>query len=130
MQPINRKVLKSKIREKFGSLKSFCKVSNTKYKDALRILNTSDFTVEEISEMQYQYRELDANVEIEGFISVKSRNRIRITILTHFNSYTDFCKKHYKYDVVYITNVVKGNLKRESKKYKLLIELLKREYEL
>ena len=63
-------------------------------------------------------------------ISDDDRSKIRICILTSFNSYTSFCKKHKDYNVIYLTHVIKGHLKLKSLKYVNFVKLLNRKYKL
>ncbi len=117
----------------FGSLCVFAAMTRIPYPKILDMFRRSVFDLEFFERVVKEYefylsRRKEGDVPYR--ISDKERSDIRITILTHFNSYTDFCKEYEKYDVVYITNVVKGNLKRKSKKYLELATLLKEEYDL
>ena len=125
---IDRGRLKKNIHSKFGSLINFSKTSDIKYNTLLRILNTNDFSGEEVIDVQNKYVELDLPDDLEGSISASERQAVRRAILFSFNSYTDFCNENTEYDVVYITNIVKGNLKRVTTKYSRFINLLKQKY--
>jgi hypothetical protein len=128
MPKIDRVQLKRDIYQKFGSLTSFSKVANINYNRLLRIINTQNFTGDEILEIQRLYMENDLSNGVDGYISDSERKAIRLSIVTHFNSYTDFCREHPYFDTVYITNIIKGNLKMSTKKYEKLINILKKDY--
>ncbi len=128
MAKIDKVKLKKDIHRKFGSLVNFSKITDTKYSDLLRILNTSEFTGEEITDVHRKYIEFDIDEGIEGFIDDSDRESVRICVAVHFKSTTAFCEEHPEYDEVYISNVVTGRLKRVTTKYGGLIDLLKRKY--
>jgi len=57
-------------------------------------------------------------------ISTKDRKKIRISILSCYHSYTEFCEDYEDFDCVYISNVINGKLKLKSTKYIKLISTL------
>ena len=128
MPRIDRVKLKKDIHQKFGSLTSFSKVADVKYSKLLRVLNTQNFTGEEVIDIERKYIDNDLSNGVEGYISDNERKAIRLSIVTHFNSYASFCREHRRFDVVYLTNIIKGNLKMSTKKYEILIETLKNNY--
>ena len=122
--------LKDQVVYNFGSIKRFSIVSGYNYRKILKNLNDLDLDKKEFGRIkELYYIHVDKN-KIPFRINNEDRAKIRLCILTSFNSYTDFCKKHEEFDVVYITNVVKGNLKLRSTKYFALIKLLKKKYKL
>jgi hypothetical protein len=70
------------------------------------------------------------NKDVPNRITEDERSKIRMCILGKYNSYTEFCLKHTDYDVVYLTNVIKGNLKLKSIKYVKFVLLLQKKYKL
>ncbi len=128
MPRIDRKELKSNIHRKFGSLTNFSKVVGVNYNKLLRVLNTPNFTGDEIHDIQRSYLDNDISNGVDGLINDIDRERIRVAIMVKHSSYTDFCIHNEEYDVVYLTNVIRGNLKYETEKYIDLINLLKEEY--
>lgn len=122
--------LKDQVVHHFGTIKNFSIISGYNYRkilDNLKNLNINKEDFEEIKKKYYFF--VDKN-KVPFRIHEEDRAKIRICILTNFDSYTKFCKKHKKFDVVYITNVVKGNLKLRSTKYVTLTNLLKKKYDL
>lgn len=120
--------LRKEIPEKFGSFINFSKVTKTNYGRVLRILNAPEGNTKELDELMAKFKSFNISDGIEGIIGDKDRARIRIVILTHFDHYNSFCKKHPEFDAVYITNICKGRLKRVTEKYIKLTFLLKQEY--
>lgn len=128
MPIIDRVILKQNIHKKFGSLTNFGNVTDTDYKDLLRILNSDTFTDEEIEDVQEKYLTFDLSNGVEGYINESEREVLRICIFSKFKSYTKFCEKHDDFDVVYLSNIVEGKLLRVTDKYEKLLTILKEEY--
>ncbi|MHA2009945.1 MAG: hypothetical protein ACW980_21740 [Promethearchaeota archaeon] len=128
MAKIDRKKLKKDIHSKFGSLTNFSKITHTNYNDLLRILNSSNFSGEEIHDIQFKYLEFDTDGGIEGYINDSDRESIRICIAINYKSYTSFCDDNPNYDEVYLSNIINGKLKKITTKYGGLLDLLKNKY--
>lgn len=125
--------LERDIKLNFGSLYVFSKKTRISYTRILRMFGKSEFTRGGFREVKTVYNfsmEDRKGDDIPGRISDRARRLIRIKILTKFYNYTEFCKEHPEYDVVYITNVVRGNLKLASDKYNGLVSLLTNKYNL
>jgi hypothetical protein len=128
MAQIDRVKLKKDIHRKFGSLTNFSKISNTNYNDLLRILNTTNFSGDEIYDIQGKYVDCNTDNGIEGHIDDSEREAIRVCISIKFKTYTKFCEENPKYDEVYLSNIINGKLKRVTTKYGGLLDLLKEKY--
>jgi len=118
------------IKEHFGSFNMFSMVTHISYRRVLDMFNKSDFDKSDFREFRRLLTFVSEGDSAPFVISEEERRAIRLIILTNFNSYTAFCMKHGEYDVVYITNVVKGNLKRKTKKFKKFATFLKTKYNL
>lgn len=125
MSRIDRNRLKRDIKEKFGSIARFARVCELNYDDTLRILNSDNFTGDEIQDVFYRYDSYDeVNEGFYDIISNEERSAIRLSILTNFKNYTKFCSEHPRFDVVYISNIVNGKLKEKTTKFGNLINTL------
>jgi hypothetical protein len=106
----------------------FSSIARIPYRRILDMFNRSEFDKSDF----YEYRRLLTFVrdnESPAFIiTEKERQAIRLVILTNFNSYTAFCMKHGEYDVVYLTNVIRGNLLRKTEKFNKFTTFLKTKY--
>jgi len=123
--------VKDKLRKdiifKFGSVTYFCKEAKISYRKFITFLNSKRAN----EEMQQNARHLCDTLKIDhikGIIRDEDRRAIRICVLTNFDSYTDFCKANKQFDPVYLSNIIKGRLKEERDKYKLLVKILERDY--
>ncbi len=125
--------LERDIKRNFGSVRVFCSETKMPYRRLLKVFNQLEFTEDLFNRI---CRTFDSNMEgrTEGNIPCRitedERSKIRLCILENFHSYTDFCKENEAYNVVYITNVTKGNLKLKSIKYKRLVRLMNKKYKL
>ena len=128
MAKIDRARLKKDIHRKFGSLTNFSKVSSTNYESLLRILNTNNFSGDEILGIKRKYLDFDTKDGIDGYINDSDREVVRICIAVSFKSFTAFCVENPQYDEVYLSNVINGKLKMITTKYGGLIDLLKTKY--
>jgi hypothetical protein len=125
--------LRDQIKINFGSISVFSRETSLPYRRVLKALGQLEFTKEGFSEIEKAFKlsmKNRSNQDVPYRITEDERCKIRMCILGNYNSYTDFCKKHKDYDVVYLTNVIKGNLKLKSLKYANFIKLLKRRYKL
>ena len=122
--------LERDIKTHFGSFNMFSSIARIPYRRILYMFNRSEFDKSDF----YEYRRLLTFVrdnESPAFIiTEKERQAIRLVILTNFNSYTAFCMKHGEYDVVYLTNVIRGNLLRKTEKFNKFTTFLKTKYKL
>lgn len=128
MAKIDRIKLKKDIHRKFGSLTNFSKVASIHYESLLRILNSQNFSGDEIYNVLNSCNDFDIKNGVDGYIDDSEREIIRICIAVSFKSFTAFCEENPKYDEVYLSNVINGKLKRITTKYGGLIDLLKTKY--
>lgn len=126
--------LEEDIKKNFGSISVFATETGVSYRRVLKNFSNGDFTQEGFDKIKGAYEKnmesRDRTSEIPFRINDRERYKIRMCILKNFDSYTAFSKKHKKFDVVYLTNVIKGNLKLKSPKYASLVVLLNKKYEL
>ena len=125
--------LEADIIKDFGSLSIFSKATTISYDKMRSIFNKSEFTKEHFHAVKAVYdKHMEERVDGDRPFKITKRERkaIRITILTHYYNYTEFCKEYPQYDVVYITNIVRGNIERKTLKYRRLLRFLENTYEL
>jgi hypothetical protein len=121
--PMTKQEIRSQVIKKFRTLTLFSDKTGIPYVSVLCYFNTEQCDSE-------HKRITDLIETTEGvaddylMIREKDRQAIRLCILTNFDSYSDFCRTEKGYDVVYVVNVVKGNLETETEKYRSLITLL------
>ena len=125
---------RSEIEANFGSIKVFALETNLSYRKTLSLFNDLEFSSEDYERVSEAYKKhmksRDFKDDIPYRITDKEREKIRICILSNFKSYTKFCLKHKEFNAVYVTNVVKGNLKLRSGKYFRFVKLLTKKYKL
>lgn len=124
---VNRKKLRKNIIEDYRTLKAFSRITGITYNKLMLVFNTDSYDSDDLVAIKDAYSTTVVD-RVEGFILDEDRPSIRLCLLTHFNSYTDFCKKHDSYNVIYITNVVRGRLIEATPKYLRLVNLLVRDY--
>jgi hypothetical protein len=121
--------LRQDILDKFGSVKYFCKVSEISYRKFITFLNSKRNN----EALRQEARHLCDTIKVEhidGIIRDEDREAIRICIVVKSGSLTNFCKENTNFDTVYISNIVTGRLETETEKYKLLVKILERDYDL
>jgi len=121
--------LRDQIKYKFGSFKAFCNVTGIPYRSTLDAFNNLEFTKGGFKKINDAYRKKVNGDDVLMIISDEDREAIRVFIVTKFKTYTNFCIKHPDYDVVYLTNIIKGRLRRRTSKYIGLSKVLKEKYE-
>ncbi len=126
--------LRCEIEANFGSLKIFALETGLPYRKTLDAFKRLEFNERDyeviVSNYKSSMKSREDKDDIPYRITKTERERIRMCILNKFPSYTAFCRKHKEFNVVYISNVVKGNLKLRSKKYFKLAKLLTKKYKL
>ena len=123
--------LRRDIVAKFGSLINFYRVSGIKYRK-LTLYLSSD--IKDVAYHQRIRHEIDQHyiANIPGTIIEDNREIIRQCIAVNFKSYAEFNRK-YKglgFDSNYLSNLINGKLKDETLKYRKLIKILKRDYDI
>lgn len=119
--------LRKNIIEKFKTIKYFCKLSGIGYSGFKMFLNTNSVNEKLYQEALFKLNSIEVD-HIEGEIKDEDRKAIRRAILNNFDSYTHFCDIHNDFNMVYISNVVKGKLLNETPKYIRLTTILKRDF--
>ena len=119
--------LRQDIIRKYKSLKSFSRHHDISYNKIMLVFNTKNCSSDDLALITNTFYK-EGDIDIDGEIRDSDRKRIRLCILSNFNSYTDFYNKHKRYNPVYITNIVKGRLVKETVKYRNLVNLLTRDY--
>jgi FMN phosphatase YigB (HAD superfamily) len=122
--------LYSQIRSKYGGIKAFTVSTNLHYRKTLDLFNKQEFTSEFFNKVKDRFYKYKNDPETFGRIDDADREAIRICILTNYRSATAFCKKHKKFDDVYISNVICGRLKLVTPKFRRLTLILKNKYNL
>jgi len=128
-----KKKLRSDIIKKFESVIYFCKVAGYDHRNFYTFLNSNSVNEEMYQEARHKLNKI-AVKHIEGQINQEDRDAIRICIakINKYKpgSFTNFKKMHPRFDSNYLSNVTKGRLKNETPKYRALIKILKRDYNL
>ena len=122
---IKTKELRDNIIKDYKTLKIFGERHNIPYHKLTLAINDKDASL--LKKVKHTYDSNKVN-SVPGYIRVEDRKAIRICILSNHDNYTAFSKEHPLYNMVYITNIVKGNLTKETEKYKKLVLLLKMQY--
>lgn len=120
--------LKDQIKYHFRSVAAFIRASNLDYRGTLMALKYQDYSRVSYDRINNAYKKYKLDNEYPARIHPNVQQKIRLCILTNFKSYTEFCKKHKDFDVVYISNIVNNRLKLRSSKYVQLIDVLERRY--
>ena len=121
--------LRKDIIEKFETIKYFCKKAKFTYSNFKTFLNSKTPNEELYQDAVYKLESIEVD-HIEGHIKDEDRESIRVCILIQAGSYAAFHKNHKRFDSLYISNIVKGRLKNETPKYRKLVRILKRDYNL
>lgn len=129
MSTERKKQLRKDIIEKFETIKYFCKEAEYSYSNFKTFLNSKTPNEEIYQDAIFK---LDSIVvdHIEGNIRGKDREAIKKCLRINFNSNTEFSNKHTDFDTNYISNVISGRLKYETPKYRKLVKILERDYNL
>lgn len=128
-----KKKLRSDIISKFETVVYFCKLAKYDHRNFYTFLNSKSDNEKMYQDAVHKMDTIKVD-HIKGNIRDKDREAIRICIATWNNykpgSLTKFSDKHKKFDMVYLSNVIGGRLKYETAKYKSLIKILKKDYNL
>ena len=126
--------LRDQIETSFGSFSVFTTETGLPYRKTLDLFNKLEFTKKDYNNINNAYkrhiRKRKSEEDIPFRISAEEREKIRLCILSNFDSYTKFSLKHKEFNVVYLSNVIKGNLKLRSRKYFSFVKLLTKKYKL
>jgi hypothetical protein len=122
--------LESQIKGRYGSIRTFTSKTDLPYRRTLDLFNKLEYTEDFFNKVKGKFYESKHIPEMFGRINEPDRESIRICILTNFRSATAFCKKHKKFDNVYVSNIISGRLKLSTPKYRKLVSVLEKKYEL
>lgn len=120
------KSLKSKVREKFGTIRRFCEISGIP-ENQIRYL---------VSGKMEEKKSLQLISEIKSKLSIKAkpdpryltpdvRETIRRRIVVEYRSVRRFCNEHPEFTPVLISNIITGRKKRNDEKIDRIISVLK-----
>jgi len=125
----NNSQLRKDIINKFRTLSYFCELTGISYKKTLKVFNSDSYNIKDLEEIKKAYKITEVDKH-HGLIRDVDRLSIRLCILSSFKSYSAFHRKYSTFDVVYLSNIIEGSLKKETGKYRLLIKLLTAQYRL
>ena len=129
MSTERKKQLRKDIIEKFETIKYFCKLCGYSYSNFKTFLNSRTPNEEMYQDAIFKLNDTEVT-HIEGNIRDEDREEIRKCIVVNYSSYSAFCRKHTDFNSLYISNIMKGRLKFETSKYRKLIAILERDYNL
>lgn len=122
--------LKDQVKSKYGSVRTFTLKTGLPYRKGLELFNRFSTTEEFFNKVKtafYETKHLQGDI---GRINDSDREAIRVCILTNFKSATAFCRRHRRFDNVYVSNIISGRLKLSTLKYRKLVLVLEKRYEL
>jgi hypothetical protein len=125
--------LRADIKTKFETVTYFCKLAGYDHRNFYTFLNSSKDNEEMYQEALNKCNTIKVK-HIEGNIRKEDRESIRICIAKYYKyktgALTSFAKDNTDFDTNYLSNIITGRLKYETRKYNLLLELLKKDYNL
>jgi hypothetical protein len=122
-----KEILREKIINKFNSIAVFCRLTGLPRNRVAIALQPDDKGL--LKEIEEAYKKTEIS-EHYGVIREDHVEEIRLCINKSFKKVRHFCLKHPEYNQVYVSNILNGNLTRETKKYRDLVQLLTKEYDL
>lgn len=115
--------LKKTIREKFGTVTKFCKLTNRDVYDFNRLMRLKE-SEETRAEIRKVYAQIEAteNKPAGNVITDEMRCKIRGAIYSKYANVKDFCEKNTDYINTWVSNVLQGHIGKVTPKVKKLLK--------
>jgi len=114
--------LKKAIKDKFGSVDQFCKLSGLSYWATINVLNgriSKDKTPDLIDQIKIKLNSVEASNE--KLIKDEEREFVRIMLISKFKSMKNFCEKNPKFSLTFVSNVINGRRKKRDQRFQNLL---------
>lgn len=119
--------MKTEIKQKFGTIKSFTDFAGINPNQMIAFLNNR-MSNETKSQFEQRIRNIIESAPIDfkpiNLITDDEREMIRQFVAINYKSIRSFCKQHPEFTLTFISNIITGRKKTKEKRWHKLIDVI------
>lgn len=120
--------MKTEIKQKFGTIKSFTDFAGINPNQMIAFLNNR-MSNETKSQFEQRIRNIiesaPADFRPSNLITDQEREMVRQFVAVNYKSIRSFCKVHPEFTLTFISNVITGRKKTKEKRWHKLIDVMR-----